>query len=318
MNKKLTLVTIAIPTYNRADRYLKKSLESAVEQTYEDIEIIVSDNCSPDNTEAVVKKFNDPRIRYFKQSKNIGANNNFNFCLEQAKAEYFILLLDDDLIDNDFVVTCMKAANNRTDIGIIRTGTRVIDSDGKILNETPNTVEGLSTEEFFRMWFAWETALYLCSTVFSTAKLREIGGFQSKHNLFQDVLAEFILAAKYGRIDIPDVKASFRKHPSGNTFSAQVRDWCEDSVYLLDSICDMSLENKSLIRKEGLAYFSKFNYALARKIESPVYRFMAYLTLLKTFKDVFIQQSLTQSIRRSPIYPALRFIKRNLMSSGDE
>ena len=89
-------VTIAIPTYNRADDYLKQTLKSALNQTYENIEIIVSDNCSTDNTEAVVNSFNDSRIRYFRQQENIGANNNFNFCLKQAKGEYFLLLLDDD------------------------------------------------------------------------------------------------------------------------------------------------------------------------------------------------------------------------------
>jgi glycosyltransferase involved in cell wall biosynthesis len=67
------LVTIAMPTYNRADGFLKQALQSAVSQTYANIEIIVSDNCSTDNTESVVKEMKDPRIRYFKHSENMGA-----------------------------------------------------------------------------------------------------------------------------------------------------------------------------------------------------------------------------------------------------
>ena len=106
----------------------------------------------------------------------------------------------------------METVKNRLDIGIVRTGTRVIGPDGKVLNETPNTVDGLTTENFFRAWFSRKTALYLCSTLFNTKRLREIGGFKSRHNLFEDVLAELELASKYGRIDIPDVKASFRHH----------------------------------------------------------------------------------------------------------
>src|SRR4030042_2488708 len=124
------LVTIAIPTYNRADGFLKEAIRSALNQTYSNIEIIVSDNCSVDNTTTVVKSFNDPRIRYFKHKENIGANNNFNFCVEQARGAYFLLLHDDDLIDDDFIDVCMKAAEYNTDIGLIRTGTRVIDSAG--------------------------------------------------------------------------------------------------------------------------------------------------------------------------------------------
>lgn len=124
------LVTIAIPTYNRAGGYLKQAIASAVSQTYPHIEIIVSDNCSCDHTESVVKSFRNSRIRYFRQEKNIGANNNFNFCLEQANGEYFLLLQDDDLIDADLVGTCMKQMNSNLETGIIRTGTRVIDAQG--------------------------------------------------------------------------------------------------------------------------------------------------------------------------------------------
>ena len=75
------LVTIAIPTYNRADGYLRDALKSAMNQTYENIEIVVSDNCSPDNTEDYIKGIDDPRIRYFRQKEGILPNDNFNFCL---------------------------------------------------------------------------------------------------------------------------------------------------------------------------------------------------------------------------------------------
>ena len=95
------LVSIGIPTYNRANSYLRYSLRSAVSQTYKNIEIIVSDNCSSDNTESVVREFNDPRIRYYRQEGNIGPVRNRNFCLEQSQGQYFLLLFDDDVIDDE-------------------------------------------------------------------------------------------------------------------------------------------------------------------------------------------------------------------------
>jgi glycosyltransferase involved in cell wall biosynthesis len=234
------LVTIGIPTFNRADQYLKEAIESAVKQTYPNLEIIVSDNCSSDDTGQIVESFNNSRIRYHRHDKNIGGNANFNFCLKQAKGAFFLLLHDDDLIDNDFIETCINAIGDRHEIGIVRTGTREIDQNGNVLIESPNTVDGLSNEELYRQWFAWKTSLYLCSTLFNTRRLIEIGGFQSKHNLFQDVLAEFQVAARHGRIDIFDVKASFRKHPGAETLASEVDAWCEDSAFLLDSICTLA------------------------------------------------------------------------------
>jgi len=284
MNDSLPLVTIAIPTYNRADSYLKLALESAINQTYPNIEIVVSDNCSTDGTETVVKSFSDPRIRYFRQPENIGPNNNFNFCVEQAKGHYFLLLQDDDLIDQDFVDTCMRAANYRTDIGIIRTGTRLIDAQGNVLKERPNRVGGLPTADFFIGWFTGKTSLYLCSTLFNARKLKEMGGFKSKHNLFQDVVAEVQLAAQFGRVDVYEVKASFRRHGSETTHSSKISYWCEDSRFLLDLMCDLVSEDQApMVKREGRRYFSQVNYNFASRIGSPLERFVMYWTIYQTF-----------------------------------
>jgi len=310
------LVTIGIPTFNRADQYLKEAIESAVNQTYPNLDIIVSDNCSSDDTGQIVKSFNNSRIRYHRHDKNIGGNANFNFCLKQARGAFFLLLHDDDLIDNDFIETCINAIGDRHEIGIVRTGTREIDQDGNVLIESPNTVEGLSNEEFYRHWFAWKTSLYLCSTLFNTSRLTEIGGFQSKHNLFQDVLAEFHLAAVYGRIDIFDVKASFRKHPGAETFASEVGAWCEDSAFLLDLICKLSTKDQVRIRKEGLYYFSKFNYILAKNIKSPLNRYIAYITLIRTFKSASLRELIYKPLRRSAPYSLLRSLKNKFLTSS--
>lgn len=317
------LITIAIPTYNRANLYLEQAIECALNQTYPNIEIIISDNCSTDDTETVVKNFNDPRIRYFRQEKNIGGNNNFNFCIKQAKGEYFLLLMDDDLIDSDFIETCMKGVNYDSNVGVIRTGTRIIDSQGTIIHEYPNMVGGLTLDEFFRGWFAYKTTLYLCSTLFNTVRLKEVGGFQSKKNLFQDVIAEAKLAARYGRLDIQNVKASAREHASKNTIAAIVSDWCEDSLDLLNLMCELvPKESKTLIRNEGMFFFSKINYSRARAVKSPIKRFIAYVTVFKKFnyryppsiKHLFY--SIYDYLYGTHLYYLLRFIKRKIKRKG--
>jgi glycosyltransferase involved in cell wall biosynthesis len=84
-NQSRPLVTIGIPTYNRAGGYLRECIEGAINQTYLNFEFIISDNCSVDGTTTLASSIADSRIRYFRHPKNIGANNNFNYCLEQAK-----------------------------------------------------------------------------------------------------------------------------------------------------------------------------------------------------------------------------------------
>jgi hypothetical protein len=107
---------------------------------------------------------------------------------------------------------------------MIRTGIRLIDANGKVLRQKPNLVSGYPAEAFFMGWFAGKAALYLCNTLFHTERLREIGGFRSKHNLYDDTMAVMRLAAKYARIDIPDIKASARVHESELGFTAKIKD----------------------------------------------------------------------------------------------
>ncbi len=278
------LVTIGIPTYNRADGFLKEALGAALGQTYENLEIIVSDNCSSDGTEALVTGHRDKRIRYFRQEENIGAQNNFNFCVRKATGVYFLMLHDDDLIDPDFVEVCIAAAGGREDLGIIRTGTRLIDENGVVHKETENPGEGLDTTDFFLSWFRGEIAFYLCSTMFNTKRLQEIGGFISGRNLLNDVIAEVQLAARYGHGDVKAVKASFREHPNEITFTSKVASWCDDSIELLDLMCRLVPENKAeIIRKEGAVFLSKINYSFANKVDPLLKKIGAYRTVKKTF-----------------------------------
>ena len=286
------LVTIAIPTYNRARTYLRQALESAVRQTYKNIEIIVANNCSTDDTEMVVNDFNDRRIKYFRHNENIGSNNNQNFCLEQANGLFSLLLYDDDLIDNDFVEVCIDAMNGNHSIGLVVTGAREIDAEGNITSQCPNPGKELSTGEFFLNWFAGKIPLYSCNVLMNTKSLREIGGLRSKTNTYEDVVADAQLMGKYGRVDVYDVKASFRRHGDHWGSSLSISDWWEDSLYLLDIICNLASERKTFIRSEGMKYFSKKSchrsYMRAARIKSPLSRFLTYLSVYKTFNYQYL------------------------------
>jgi hypothetical protein len=102
--------TIGIPTFNRAS-LLQTSLQSAVSQSCGDLEIIVSDNASPDNTGEVVHRFGS-RVRYVRNETNLGANANFFRLVELASGEYFSWLQDDDCIFNHFVARAVECLDH--------------------------------------------------------------------------------------------------------------------------------------------------------------------------------------------------------------
>ena len=306
------LVTIAIPTYNRAESYFPSALQSALSQTYSNIEIVVSDNCSNDHTQAMVRAIKDPRIRYFRHDPGIGQKNNYNFCFEQAKGSYVLLLHDDDLIDDDFVSSCMHATEGTAGVGIIRTGMRTIDAHGDIIAQVANDVVGLPLDAFFRRWLAGKTPIYCCNTLFNTHRLREMGGFTSRHFCYPDTMAIFRLAAQYGRIDIPDVKASFRFHGDQAGFARKISEWCEDSLDLLHLMCDLAPQSKKEILKQGVRRFARGNYDRATCARSPWERAVATMKVMRYFRYRQLPRIslVLQILDGTRLYNALRIMKR--------
>ena len=102
-------VSIGMPVFN-GERSIQRSLDSLLAQSFTDFELIVSDNASSDGTESIVTKYAavDTRIRYHRQTDNLGAAGNFQYVLDQSVGEYFMWAAADDFWSPLFVETCHK------------------------------------------------------------------------------------------------------------------------------------------------------------------------------------------------------------------
>jgi glycosyltransferase involved in cell wall biosynthesis len=111
-----TILSICIPTYNGASSFLNEVLETACKilQSFEGVEVIVSDNCSTDNTNNVVQEYSkkEPRIRSYRNPENLGFNKNMLLLMDQyAKGDYLWMIGDDDIINIDalhFILEVLK------------------------------------------------------------------------------------------------------------------------------------------------------------------------------------------------------------------
>jgi GT2 family glycosyltransferase len=119
------LVSICIPTYNRAGM-IGKAIESALGQTYRNIEVIVVDNASTDNTADIVAGYSDERLRYVKNERNLGLFGNFNRCIELASGKYLHILHSDDYIDPRFTETCLAFFRQHPSVVMTSTNASVI------------------------------------------------------------------------------------------------------------------------------------------------------------------------------------------------
>jgi glycosyltransferase involved in cell wall biosynthesis len=125
------LVSVITPTYNRPD-YLRQAIASALAQTYRNIEIIVSDNGSDEDIEAIVASFADPRIRFFRQPTNVGMIANTLYTFQQAQGKYVACLLDDDLWEPEFLETLVPPLEENPDLALAFCDHSVINAKGAI------------------------------------------------------------------------------------------------------------------------------------------------------------------------------------------
>ena len=99
-----------MPVYN-GERYIREALDSLLAQTHAAFELIISDNASTDGTEAICQAYalSDPRVRYFRQTKNLGASANFRIVLGEAKSKYFMWAASDDAWDPGWISEMLEA-----------------------------------------------------------------------------------------------------------------------------------------------------------------------------------------------------------------
>lgn len=124
------MISVGIPTYNRPN-LLKKALQKVQQQTYQNLEILVSDNKSPcsEETIRIVKEAisHDSRIKLFHQADNIGSLGNFKFLADKATGNYFIWIADDDEIENTYLEKLYLALQEKPDAVIAMSGYDVND-----------------------------------------------------------------------------------------------------------------------------------------------------------------------------------------------
>ena len=206
-------LTVGLPVYNGAN-YLAESIESLLGQSFEDFELIISDNASTDDTADICRSYQkqDPRIRYVRQPQNIGLAPNHNFTVDQARGELFKWASNDDLYGRDLLKLCVDALDEYPNVVLTHCWTAMIDSSGTVTKaiEYPLATASPRAPERFR------SALFAnggddTGGVIRTEVLRRTPLLGSYHHSDRTVITEVALHGPF--YHVPDWLYFRRDHP---------------------------------------------------------------------------------------------------------
>jgi glycosyltransferase involved in cell wall biosynthesis len=220
-------LSIGLPVYN-GEKYLAESIDALLGQTYEDFELIISDNASTDGTADICRRYmkQDSRVRYIRQPRNVGCAPNHNLLLGQARGELFKWASSDDLYARDLLKRCVEALDEYPHVVLAHSWTATIDSSGSVTRaiEYPLTTDSLRAPERFRsMLFGSESDDFY--GVIRAKVLRRITPHGSYHHADRTFTAEIGLRGPF--YQVPDWLYFRRDHPDRALRACPtVRTWC--------------------------------------------------------------------------------------------
>lgn len=143
MSNHIPLVSIGLPVYN-GEKYLRTALDALLNQSFADIEIIISDNASTDGTETMCREYaaRDPRIRYFRTSRNRGLSWNYNRVFLLSRGRYFKWAACDDICAPTYLERCVEVLASDPSVVCCHSWTMKIDPEGNPLPRLPDPTDG--------------------------------------------------------------------------------------------------------------------------------------------------------------------------------
>jgi glycosyltransferase involved in cell wall biosynthesis len=206
-------LSIGLPVYN-GGRYLAKSLDALLGQSYGDFELIISDNASTDDTSDICRDYEsrDARVRYQRQPRNIGSSPNHNFVVAVARGELFKWASYDDLYASELLERCIGALDEHPDAVLAHSWTANIDEADTVFAapEYPLTTDGTKAPERFRsvIFGSGGDDIY---AVMRTSTLRQVLPQDSYHHAENPVVAALSLHGRF--VQVPDWLYFRRDHP---------------------------------------------------------------------------------------------------------
>ncbi|MCL6583030.1 MAG: glycosyltransferase [bacterium] len=289
-------VSVVMASYNH-EKYVAEAIQSALDQTYQDIEIIITDDGSTDGTVSQIKKFRDPRISLFCFEKNQGACVAIRTSLEKARGEYIALLNSDDVFYPDKLEKQVSFLNDHSDIAAVFSHAQIIDEQGNDFVDVNHFYYSIFQQanrtrfEWLNHFFYHRNCLCHPSVLIRRKCYETIGYYDERYAQLPDFDFWIRLCMHYEIHVLQEKLIKFRirtdeANASGNRPEVRIRDRWEFGQILKNYLRIKTCEDLLKIFPEAAEYqkidenLIPFYVAMiALKVNSPIYQLFAVNTL---------------------------------------
>ena len=258
-------VSVIIPTYNRASM-LREAIQSVLDQTYSDFEIIVVDDGSTDDTRKIVNAFFDKRIRYVFQ-ENRGRSNARNHAFALAQGKYIAFLDSDDLFLPGKLEKQVAALEKEPGFGMVYSSAICTDEQGKEI--PPFMYKATASGMIYRkVAFYIPLTIILPTVVMRAEVLSQVGGFDEKMERFEDTDMWRRVARRYPILAIREPLCRIRRHSDNELANQDPENIMRALEYYINKVFNEDKDESLIFRKRGAARFY-LRYGLAVILLNP-------------------------------------------------
>lgn len=200
-------ITVLMSVYN-GERYLRKAIESTLNQTFKDFEFIIIDDASTDSTKNIILSYKDPRIRFVENKKNLGLTRSLNKGLKIAKGEYIARIDADDIPIKSWLEEKLDFMMKHPDVAVVGNWLKIIDRE---FGET-YIVDYEHDSVIIKWKHLIKNQIAHSSSLFRKKVIEEVGCYNEKYRYTQDFDLWFRVSRKYKMTSIPKVLATIMRH----------------------------------------------------------------------------------------------------------
>lgn len=246
-----TLVSVCLPVFNGA-KFLRSAIESVLAQTHQNFELLISDDCSTDDSLSVILEFakQDSRVRYWRNETRLGLFSNYNATIAQARGSFIKPFAQDDLWNSRIIERSLKVLQENPNVELVSTRRIMVDEAGVLMamEYRINTVIEVFGESMFYSGNDVISACLEplqniigepCTVMFRKGSVGEGFATQFRHLGDLEYWIRILANGDYAFIDEP--LAYFRKHPGSTTTANNMQLWIASDIAHFSHACEPAL-----------------------------------------------------------------------------